>query len=169
MQQHQPQISPDHDGDFFAWTQHQAKLLRAISSSVAELPTGIDLHHLAEEIDDLGKAELRGATRLIRQIFIHLIKAASDPKPEAINHWRTEATNFSLDLPDYYSRSMRRLIDMQDLWMRARKAAEVSLREHGSSVTPDLPAECPFTLDDIVSDRFDFDAALKNLTPNSKR
>ena len=169
MQQHQPRISPDHDDDFFAWTQHQAKLLRAYQKSTGDMPSGIDLDHVAEEIEDLGKAELRGTTNLIRQIFVHVIKAASDPKPQALNHWRAEVTNFSVDLPDYYSRSMRRLIDVQDLWRKARRTAEASLREHGSSIAPQVPAECPFTLEEIVSDQFDFDAAVKKLGPPVKR
>ena len=30
MQQHHPDISPGYDEDFFAWTRHQAELLRAV-------------------------------------------------------------------------------------------------------------------------------------------
>ena len=56
MQQHHPNISPGYDEDFFAWTRHQAELLRAVRSRGADLPAGIDLDHLAEEIEDLGKA-----------------------------------------------------------------------------------------------------------------
>lgn len=164
MQQHQPRVSPDYDEDFYAWTQHQAKLLRASKASASDLPMGIDLERLAEEIEDLGKAELRGVTSVIRQIMVHLIKGASAPKSDALGHWRTEATTFNLDLPDRYARSMRQLIDMQDLWRRSLKAAEVGLREHGRKLSPRIPKACPYALDDLLNESFDFDEALKKLS-----
>ncbi len=163
MQQHQPRISPDYDDDFYAWTQNQAKLLRAFRKSASDIPSGIDLDHLAEEIEDLGQAELRSVTSLIRQILVHLIKAASEPGSSALPHWRTEATTFSLDLPGYYAPSMRQLVDMRDIWRKALKAADVTLREHGAQVGKGIPGECPYTIDEIVTDDFDFDAALKKL------
>ena len=164
MQKHNPAILPEHDEDFFAWTQHQAELLRACRSSASKLPTGIDLEHLAEEIEDLGKAELRGAKSLIRQIFVHLIKAASQPNSEALGHWRSEAMEFGFQLPDYYAPSMRRLIDVQDLWSKALKGAATNLREHDASLAPGLPKVCPFTVEEAVAEDFDFDKALARLT-----
>ncbi len=143
MQQHQPRISPDYDDDFYAWTQHQAKLLRAFRKSAPNLPSGIDLDHLAEEIEDLGKGDLRGVTSLIRQIFVHLIKAASEPNSQARAHWRAEATALQADLPDFYAPSMRQLVDVQAIWRKALKVAESSLQEHGESLDPKVPADCP--------------------------
>ena len=99
MQQHRP-AAPDYDKDFFAWSQHQASLLRGAGIHKREAPHGLDLLHLAEEIEDLGKSELRGATSLIRNIFVHLIKAASDPSAGAVGHWRTETTVLKDDLPN---------------------------------------------------------------------
>ena len=160
MQQHQPRISPEHDKDFFAWTQHQAKLLRAARSA---LPSEVDLDHVAEEIEDLGKAELRGATSLIRQIMIHLIKAASESTSQARAHWRADATAFQADLPGLYSPSMRQLIDMQAIWRKALRVAEPSLQERGRSLSQTIPATCPYLLDGFLIEDFDFDAALRKL------
>jgi hypothetical protein len=162
MQQHQPRISPDYDQDFYAWTQHQAKLLRSLRSGPA-LPPEVDLDHLAEEIEDLGKAELRGVTSLIQQILMHLIKAASDPESKASNHWRSEAIAFNFDLADRYARSMRQHIDMQSLWERSLKVAEAQLQEHGASLAKSIPTECPFLLDEVMAEAFDFDTAAKRL------
>lgn len=167
MQQHQPRISPDYDEDFYAWTQHQAKLLRASRRAAPDLPSGIDLDHLAEEIEDLGRTELHAVTGLIRQIMVHLIKGASSPKARAFAHWRTEATTFNLDLPDRYARSMRRHIDLQDLWRRALKAADVSLREHGAELPASIAKDCPYSLDELISEGFDFDKAVKK-APTTK-
>jgi len=163
MQQHQARISPDYDQDFYAWTQHQAKLLRALRSADSSLPQGVDLDHVAEEIEDLGKAELRGVTSLIQQILLHLIKAASDPESQASNHWRSETIAFGFDLADRYARSMRQLIDMQALWQRSLRLAEAQLHERGASLAKSLPTECPFFLDELLAEGFNFDSAVKRL------
>jgi len=44
-----------YDDDFYAWTQEQAELLRRGGGASA-----LDIEHIAEEIEDLGKSELHG-------------------------------------------------------------------------------------------------------------
>src|SRR5688500_3926208 len=161
--QQRPHIAPDYDEDFFAWTRHQAKLLRGLGKQSSAVPQDSELAHVAEEIEDLGRAELRAATSLIRNIMIHLIKAASEPSSEATGHWRSEATKFHDDLPGYYAPSMRQRINVQKLWARARKIAEVELQEHGATMKPAIPTDCPFSLSEIVAEDTRFDAALECL------
>jgi len=52
-----------YDEDFYAWTQHQAALLRRLSPAGNEL----DLEHIAEEIEDLGRSDLRAARSLCQR------------------------------------------------------------------------------------------------------
>ena len=169
MQQHHPlgAGAPDYDEDFYAWTQHQAKLLRASGKTASDLPSGIDLGHLAEEIEDLGKSELRAVASLIRQIMVHLIKAASVPQSDAAAHWRSETATFHAELPGYFTPSMRQLIDIQDIWERSIGVAEALLSDHGDRLSPSLPSECPFTLDDFLVKKFVPSAAMAKLTSES--
>ncbi|HEX2256691.1 MAG TPA: DUF29 domain-containing protein [Afifellaceae bacterium] len=160
----QDRAAPEpYGGDFFAWTQHQAELLRTLERWRADLPPDLDLGQIAEEIEDLGKAELHSVTSLIRQILGHLIKAVSDPQAYPLSHWRTKATTFHLDMLDRYAPSMRQLIPMQKLWQGALKLADAALREHGAALAPDLPAECPFAVTEIVAADFSFDDAVARL------
>ena len=170
MQQHHPlgAGAPDYDEDFYAWTQHQAKLLRASGKTASDLPSGIDLGHLAEEIEDLGKAELRAVTSLIRQIMVHLIKAASAPQSDASAHWRGETATFHAELPGYYAPSMRQLIDIQSIWARALDVAEGLLSDHGDRLSPSLPSECFFTPDDFLVEKFVPDEAMAKLATASR-
>src|SRR5688500_6953638 len=147
--QQRPHIAPDYDEDFFAWTRHQAKLLRGLGKQSSAVPQDLDLAHVAEEIEDLGKAELRGATSLIRNIMVHLIKAASVPSADAVGHWWTEVATFHADLPEFYTPSMRQRINVQKLWMRARGIAEGALQEHGASIASTVATECPFSLKEL--------------------
>jgi hypothetical protein len=163
MGHHSSQTAADYDKDYYAWTQRQANLLRAMNGLSSDFPKELDIDHLAEEIEDLGKAELRSVTSLIRQILVHLIKAASEKTARARAHWRAEATAFQADLPGYFTPSMRQLIDMGAVWQKALKIAGASLGEQGATLASDLPAECPFSVDDMIAEDFDFDAMLERL------
>ena len=46
-----------YEDDFYAWTQQQAALLRRLPAISNEL----DVEHIAEEIEDLGRSDLRTA------------------------------------------------------------------------------------------------------------
>src|SRR5918999_5295845 len=59
-----------YDTDFYAWTQTQAAALRA--KDVAAL----DLEHLAEEIESLGKRDRRAVESYLEVILLHLLKWA---------------------------------------------------------------------------------------------
>jgi hypothetical protein len=43
------------------------------------------------------------------------------------------------------------------------KVAAATLQEHEGKLARNLPERCPFTVEDIVSDAFDFDDALARL------
>jgi hypothetical protein len=58
---------------------------------------------------------------------------------------------------------MRQLIDMQALWRSSNKVAQARLEEHGGALASSLPDRCPFSVEDLVTGDFDFDAALKRL------
>lgn len=163
MQQHRTEASSDYNDDFFAWTQHQAKLLRILDRLGSELPTGLDITKIAEEIEGLGGSDLSAVKSWIRQIFVHLIKVASDPNAKATMHWQAEAASFHADMLDRYTASMRQLIDMQPLWNSALKIAQLRLREHDVPLARSIPVECPYSVQDIVSNEFEFDEALKRL------
>lgn len=146
----------DHDTDVYAWSQTQAARLRTLRDSGARLPVALDLDHIAEEIEDLGKSELRAAESFIRLILSHLAKALSDPNARARAHWATEATGWHADLLGAYTPAMRRMIDMDELWRLALRQAEKALAEHGKALRADLPARCPVALDVLVAKEFEF-------------
>jgi hypothetical protein len=163
MNEHPPGTAVGYHEDFHAWSQEQAKRLRALERLGRGLPVEIDLAHVAEEIEDWGKAELRGVTSLIRPIFVHLLEAASAPDSDAVAHRRAEVTAFLDDVRDYWTPSMRQRIGVQDLWVRARALADARLREHGSSLAADLPVECPLGTKDVITKDFRIDDALARL------
>jgi len=65
----QPPISSGlYDADIIAWAEEQANLLR--TGRLSEL----DIDHIAEEIEDVGKSEQRKLTSRMALLIAHLIK-----------------------------------------------------------------------------------------------
>jgi hypothetical protein len=57
-----------YDQDFDRWTLENAAALRA--GRLAE----VDLEHVAEEIEDIGKRDLRGVVNRLERILEHMLK-----------------------------------------------------------------------------------------------
>lgn len=136
-----------YDEDFHAWTIEQARLLRA-----GEL-AAIDVANLAEEIESMGRSDRRELHSRLVVLTMHLLK------------WR-----FQLSAR---SRSWSATIDEQRLQIEQVFAESPSLRPLAAGMLPPahaiarvraigetgladdmFPAECPFTLDEVLSRSF---------------
>jgi len=77
-----PEAAALYDQDFHAWTRQQAGALRA---ALAGRSAALDLEHLAEEIESLGRREHSELGSRIATIIEHLVKlehsTARDPRP----------------------------------------------------------------------------------------
>lgn len=60
-----------YEEDFFAWTQTQARALKAYRAD-----GGLDYGNLADEVGGLGRAQRATVFSMVRQILIHLYKLA---------------------------------------------------------------------------------------------
>ncbi|WP_102958939.1 DUF29 domain-containing protein [Mangrovicella endophytica] len=141
--------SQQHDTDFYTWTQDQAALLRALPRSSNRL----DIENLAEEIEDLGRAEIKEVSSLLRQTLVHLVKIAFDPDAPSVAHWVGEASGFQGDAMLVYSPGLRQRLDLPKIWSVARRNATDLLAEYGI-VVPQLPEDCPLTLDQLLDAGF---------------
>jgi hypothetical protein len=151
-----------YDEDFLAWSEQQAAALRELAGRRG-LPDELDLEHVAEEIEDLGRAEFNTVKSYIRQILAQLIKAASEPSAGATSHWRKEVVTFHNALLDAFTPSMAQKIDLDVLWRRAMREAEAAVKDEGGALAAGLPKKCPFALKALLSEAFDFDEAFTSL------
>jgi hypothetical protein len=156
-------MDDSYDTDILAWSERQAGVIRSLRAR-RDLPNELDLEHVAEEIEDVGRSELNAAQSFIRQIFIHIIKAASAPDSDSTAHWQSETLAFHHDLLDRISPSMITRIDADKLWQRAIKEADAAMRYHHRALARNLPSACPFEINEIVSAEFEFGEAVARLT-----
>lgn len=100
-----------YEEDWYAWTQNQAALLRAWPPELR--PNALDLEHIAEEIEDLGKERRSQVLGLLRRLIEHLLKLEFVAMPDSGRHWRAEVIAFREDLADRLNRE-----DEPTLWSR---------------------------------------------------
>lgn len=138
-----------YDEDIYAWSLHQAGVLRSLAGTGLRLPNDLDLEHVAEEIEDLGNEQRFAAESDLVQALAHLIKVVALPGDQAVRHWTKEAGAFLYNAERRYRPSMRRVIDHGKLWSDARRLAARDLEIDGHEVPP-LPAACPFGFEELV-------------------
>jgi hypothetical protein len=140
-----------YDEDFYLWSQEQARLLRDLPRATA-LPNSLDLAHIAEEIEDMGKSELARVQSNLIQMLAHIIKLASSrPNAEPFGHWIDEIIAFRVNADAHFTPGMRQLIDLEHIWRKARKRAADALSQSDQDPLQ-LPANCPFALDELIGD-----------------
>lgn len=132
--------------DTLAWSERQSALLRRLANG--ERVNDVDWAHVIEEIEDVGKAELRACESLLQRALEHLIKLHQWPQNEAARHWRGEVLAFLGDARRAFSPSMRQKIDLADIYAQARAVAGAA--EYGIVQTW-APESCPVTLDSLLS------------------
>jgi hypothetical protein len=144
-----PPNTAHYDHDFFAWTQHQAALLR--EGVVAEL----DLVNLAEEVDSLGKSDRRALQSHLEGLVMHLLKWRYQPEG------RTTSTSWYGSIREHRARAAGILEDSPSLRRTVPaliakgydKARRVASHETGLPLAT-FPATCPWTAAQVLDDDF---------------
>jgi hypothetical protein len=139
-------VKPLYDADFAEWAAHTAELLR--EGRRAE----VDIEHLSEEIEDLGKNERSTVRSQLHRMLLHLVKATAQPERSG-SSWRASIAKargeIRYKLAD--SPSLRPLLELEleKIYGDAVRDAiyEMNLPPswHGA-----IPRHCPYTLDELL-------------------
>jgi Domain of unknown function DUF29 len=138
-----------YDEDFYAWTQQQAEVLRTHFQGDNRL----DVEHLAEEVEDLGKSELHAIESYVENIMAHLLKLDYSSLEWPRNHWRKEILAFRRSLRRRMTPSLRRTVSekLLERYANARESAAADLLESEPGVRRRLPAANPYDWQAIES------------------
>ena len=140
-----------YETDFYAWTQAQAKALRNLQKDRWNGP--LDLPRLAEEVEDLGKAERNAVLSLLQTVLEHLLKLEYSPASEPPRQWQLPVNAARDRRERHLTPTLSKLAraELPDLYRRARRDAALGLADHGESETArKLPALNHYTLEDLV-------------------
>jgi hypothetical protein len=133
-----------YDDDFYAWTQEQASLLRRLPA----MSNHLDVELIAEEIEDLGRSEVRTAQSLCEHIIEHLLKLEYSGLADPVRHWRVEIVEWRLQLEKTLTRSIIAKLDLPDRYRAALRLLRG--QEELAALMDRIPGECPYSLDQII-------------------
>ncbi len=140
-------MTATYERDIVAWANEQAKLVRSRQFDQ------LDIEHIAEEIEDVGRSEQRELASRMAVLLCHLLKWQYQPARQGAS-WRatiktqrervkrrlkqTPSLKQCLNDPDWQA----------DAWDDARDAAA---QETGIAYDK-FPEQCLWTMEDILSD-----------------
>jgi hypothetical protein len=136
-----------YDEDFFEWTRRSADLLRAGRFEQA------DIEHIAEEIEDMGKRDLKELNSRVQVLVAHLFKWQLQPAKRS-RSWSstivTQRIEIEADLKQSPSLKRKVRSGLPDNYEKAvrRATAQTGL------ASDHFPAECPFTVEQILDPEF---------------
>lgn len=137
----------NYEGDVVAWANEQAALLRAGKF------TELDIEHIADEVEDVGKSEQRELVSRMAVLLAHLLKWQFQPERRG-KSW--------LNTIKLQRRLIKKRVDkmpslapmlkdpewLEEMWADAVLAAE---NETGLS---DLPETCIWSTEQVMDDAF---------------
>lgn len=136
--------TPRYETDVLAWSNEQARLLRAGQFGL------LDLEHIAEEIEDVGKSEQRELASRLAVLMAHLLRWHYQPERQSASWQRTikeqrRALTFHLkQVPSLQTR----LADADWLGAIWADAITRAIEETGMG---GFPEECHWAVADLLS------------------
>jgi hypothetical protein len=140
-------LQASYDGDVVAWANEQAQLLRA--GRFSEL----DIEHIADEVEDVGKSERRQLFSRMSQLLAHLLKWRYQPERRGrswLNTIRVQRRAISKHLADMPSLKPT----FNDLeWLELMWADAIVMAERETGIV-ECPETCVWTIDHVMDDSF---------------
>ena len=141
-------VNPNsYDKDVIAWANEQARLLRAGRFDA------LDIEHIADEIEDVGKSEIRELASRMAVLLAHMLKWQYQPGGRG-NSWRRtikeqrNRVGLCIDQTPSLKADLRNSVWWSDVWSDAVAKAS---QETGLG---DFPESCPWTFDQIMNPEF---------------
>jgi hypothetical protein len=145
--------------DILAWSQAQADRLRRMAAG--ERVNDLDWPNVIEEVETVGRNELRACESLLLRGIAQLLKIRGWPDCQSIPHWRSEARGFLRSSWRAFSPSMAQHLDIAALYSDACET--VGEDEIDGKPPLPLPAVCPFHIRDVLADKVDVNALIAAL------
>ena len=142
-------MSDLHEEDIVLWSERQGEPLRRRAAGELINEAELDWPNIAEEIESVGNEQRFTVESLLVQANVHRLKAEAWPAHRDVPSWLAESRRLRGEAASRFVPSMRHRIDMSRIWLRALRAMP---RAIDGLPAPPLPADCPFTLDWLLSE-----------------
>ena len=136
-----------YDADVLAWSEQQAGLLRRLEAG-EKVNAALDWANVIEEIESVGRRELRTVESDLTRLLEHLIKLAAFPDDPSRAHWRTEAAAFRQNARRAYANSMKQKLSLESIMGDALELVEPVVTPQ--QLTLLTLSCCPYTQDELL-------------------
>lgn len=137
------QKEQEYEKDFYAWTIHNAQLLRKRKLSE------IDIENIAEEIESMGKSEKRELMNRLIVLMAHLLKWKLQ-KVRRSKSWTITIKNQRVELNDLLEESPSLKKEMEERFTHAYERAIGMAAEQTGIDEETFPKKPPFTLKECL-------------------
>ena len=141
------QMGTSYEKDVLAWAIEQAALLRAGNFSA------LDIEHIAEEIEDVGKSEQRELASRMAVLLAHLLKWQYQPDRRG-SSWQRTLKEQRRALAEHLAEapSLKRSL-LDEHWIRKTWADAVAKAVEETDLVV-FPETCPWSMDQAMDPEF---------------
>jgi hypothetical protein len=143
----QPGVPDLYERDYFEWTIRQAELLRA--GRFEEL----DIDHVAEEIEDMGRSQRRQLGSRLTVLLTHLLKWQAQPSRRG-SSWETTVQVQRVKLQKLLREMPSLRGKLREERADAYEVAVLLAAKETRLPRSNFPTPCPFTLEQLLDDAF---------------
>jgi predicted unusual protein kinase regulating ubiquinone biosynthesis (AarF/ABC1/UbiB family) len=110
----------------------------------------LDLEHLIEELEAVGRRDKLTVESFLEQIIRHLLLLQywEDQYEYNANHWQAEIISFKIQLNEYLSQNLRNHLQENQAKIY-QKALKYVNRKTGMKIH--FPEDCPYTLEQLLN------------------
>ena len=136
-----------YDQDFYSWTREQAEILKAGNFAA------LDVKHLIDELEALGKSEYRELVSHLAQLFTHLLEWEHQAVKRSTS-WRLAIENQRIDVSLVFRQNPGLKHELPDILSLAYRKAVLNAARQTGIDREKFPASCPYTLEQALDSGF---------------
>ena len=136
-----------YERDFYAWANEQAALIRAGNLAA------VDLEHVAEEIESMGKTEQRELENRLTVLLLHLLKWQYQPGRRG-SAWQATVRVQRRDLARHIDRNPSLQPQIAETTSYSYENARIEAAAETGLTEDTFPATCPWTFEQIMDKNF---------------
>ena len=141
------EVIADYNKDFYAWLMKNADLLRQHKFNE------VDIEHVAEELESMGKSEKRELTNRLTVLLAHLLKWKYQPALRSRSCKNTILTQ-RIDILELLEDSPSLHYELGERIAIAYEKARLSAEDETGIDKNEFPDNCPFTFEQLLKKDF---------------
>lgn len=141
-------MSTEYETDILDWSERQAALLRRLSAG-ERVNEGIDWENVIEEIESVGRSELKAVQSHIVLALLDDLRIRAWPQVRAVEYWRDEGLSHLVNARQHFEPGMRSRIDLGKLYREALRSMPETIEGKPPLSVPEV---CPVSLEEMLAE-----------------